>query len=203
MKLYDGPGPNPKVVRMFIAEKGLSVPVEAVDLMKGENRQAAHLARNPSGQLPTFETDEGPCISEVTVICEYLEEKFPAKPLIGNSILDRAETRMWTRKVDLNICEPMGNGFRFGEGIRMFKERVHCEPEASPGLKRLAQANLKWLDGQMAGKTYLAGNRFTLADILLYCFVSFFNNYGQPLDPEFKNLGAWFARVDARPSAKA
>ncbi len=130
MKLYDGLGPNPKVVRMFMAEKGIDFPKVTVDLRTGENRQAAHLKRNPSGQLPTLETDSGRCVSEVTAICEYLEEKFPQKPLIGTTPEERAETRMWTRKVDLKICEPMANGFRFGEGLQLFKSRIHTEPDA-------------------------------------------------------------------------
>jgi glutathione S-transferase len=203
MKLYDGLGPNPKIVRMFMAEKGIDLPKVTVDLRAGENRQAAHLKRNPSGQLPTLETDDGRCISEVTAICEYLEEKFPQKPLIGTTPEERGETRMWTRKVDLMICEPMANGFRFGEGLQLFKERIHTEPDAAPGLKRLAAANLKWLDKQLEGKTWIAGSRFSLADILLFGMMSFFTTMGQPLDPSLKNVAAWFERVKARPSAAA
>jgi glutathione S-transferase len=201
MKLYDGLGPNPKVVRMFMAEKGIDIPKVTVDLRTGENRQAAHLKRNPSGQLPTLETDSGRCISEVTAICEYLEEKYPQKPLIGTTPEERAETRMWTRKVDLNICEPMANGFRFGEGLQLFQSRIHTEPDAAPGLKRQAAANLRWLDKQLEGKSWIAGERFSLADVLLYSMMSFFTTMGQPLDPALKNVAAWFKRVKARPSA--
>lgn len=203
MKLYDGLGPNPKTVRMFMAEKGIDIPKVTVDLRTGENRQPPHLKRNPSGQLPTLELDDGSCISEVTNICEYLEEKFPKAPLIGTTPEERAETRMWMRKVDLNICEPMALGFRFGEGLQLFKERIHTEPDAAPGMKRVAAANLNWLDKQLEGKTWIAGERFTLADVLLFAFVSSFAPMGQPLDPSLKNVGAWFERVKARPSAAA
>ncbi|MEJ0040971.1 MAG: glutathione binding-like protein [Rhizomicrobium sp.] len=110
---------------------------------------------------------------------------------------------MWTRRVDLNICEPLANGFRFGEGHAFFKDRIPTAPEASPGLKKIAQDRLKWLDGQLAGKQFLCGNRFTLADILLYCFLAFGASVGQPVDPACKNIFAWFERVSARPSAKA
>ena len=203
MKLYDGMGPNPKVVRMFLAEKDLVVPVQPVDMMKMENRQAEHLKRNPSGQVPTLETDAGTFISETTAICEYIEEKKPSPALIGTTPEQRAETRMWTRKIDLNICEPVGMGFRYGKGLKFFKDRIHCEPEMSPGAIRLGQANLKWLDDQLAGKTWIAGDRFTLADIALFCFLEFFGPMGQPLDPALKNVTAWFDRVAPRPSAKA
>lgn len=203
MKLINSVGPNPHVVRMFIAEKGLNIPVENIDLMKGENRQEAHLKRNPHGQSPALELDNGKCLSEITVICEYLEDKNPKPALIGSNPEEKGECRMWTRRIDLNICEPLANGFRFSEGLPLFKDRIVTVPEAAPGLKKIAQDRLKWLDGQMAGKEFVCGNRFTLADILLYCFLDFGGQVGQPLNPEFKNLANWFARVKDRPSAKA
>jgi glutathione S-transferase len=203
MKLINSIGPNPHVVRMFIAEKGLNIPVENIDLMKGENRQEAHLKRNPHGQSPALELDNGKYLSEITVICEYLEDKNPKPALIGSNAEEKGETRMWTRRIDLNICEPLANGFRFSDGLPLFKDRIVTAPEAAPGLKKIAQDRLKWLDGQMAGKTFVCGDRFTLADILLYCFVDFGGAVGQPLNPEFKNLTNWFARVKDRPSAKA
>ena len=117
MKFYDSIGTNPRIVRMFMAEKGLAIPTQTVNLRSGENREPGHLKRNPHGQMPTLELDDGSYLSEVTAICEYLEEKQPAPAMIGATPEQRAECRMWTRRVDLNICEPMGNGFRFGEGI--------------------------------------------------------------------------------------
>jgi glutathione S-transferase len=203
MKLINSVGPNPHVVRMFIAEKGLNIPVENIDLMKGENRQEAHLKRNPHGQSPALELDNGKYLCEITVICEYLEDKNPKPALIGSTPEEKGECRMWTRRIDLNICEPLANGFRFSEGLPLFKDRIVTVPEAAPGLKKIAQDRLKWLDGQMAGKEFVCGNRFTLADILLYCFLDFGGQVGQPLNPEFKNLANWFARVKDRPSAKA
>jgi glutathione S-transferase len=149
MKLYDSVGPNPRIVRMFMAEKGIEVPKQAVDLRKGENREAEHLKRNPHGQMPTLELDNGNYVSEITAICEYLEEKHPNPPLIGSTPEERAESRMWTRRIDLNICEHMGNGFRFGEGLKFFEKRIACAPEASPGLKLIAANRLQWLNDQM------------------------------------------------------
>ena len=202
MKLYQSIGPNPRVVKMFIAEKGLDIERIDVDLRGGENRQPAHLARNPNGQTPTLQLDDGSYLAEITAICEYLEEIQPDPPLIGATPEQRAETRMWTRRVDLRICEPMANGFRFGEGYPMFKDRVHCAPEASSGLKAIAVNGEQWLDGLMKGP-WICGDRFTLADILLFALIEFGAVVGQPLDPSLKTLTAWFERVKARPSAAA
>ncbi|MCC6303353.1 MAG: glutathione S-transferase family protein [Gammaproteobacteria bacterium] len=203
MRLFSSVGPNPLVVRMFIAEKGLTVPVETVDIIKGENRQPAYLGRNPAGGLPCLALGDGSYLSEITAICEYLEERHPAPPLIGTTPEERATTRMWTRRVDLLICEPMINAFRFGEGLAIFKDRIPTIPEAAPGLKRAAQQRLSWLDGLMGGKSFLCGNRFTLADIMLYSFLSTFEPMGQPLNRDNRNVAGWFDRIAGRASAKA
>lgn len=203
MKFYTSVGPNPAVVAMFLAEKGVELPTEKVDLMAGENRQAPYLAKNPAGQLPCLELDDGSYLSEILPICEYLDEKFPTPPLIGSTAEERAQTRMWVRRIDLNICEPMGAGFRFAEGLPLFQSRIRCIPQAADDFKALAREKLTWLDGLMTGKTWIAGDRFTLADILLFCFLQFGAQVGQPLDPENKNLTAWMERVKARTAEKA
>jgi glutathione S-transferase len=204
MKLYDSIGPNPRIVRMFMAEKGIEIPKQTVDLRGGENRQEAHLRRNPHGQMPTLELDDGSYLSEITAICEYLEEKQPTPPLIGTTAEERAECRMWTRRVDLNICEPLTNGYRFGEALKFFEKRIPVVAEASPGLKKIAANRLQWLNAQLGdGRDYLCGQRFTLADILLYGFLDFGAMVSQPLDAANANIAAWFARVGERPSAKA
>ena len=203
MKLYDSVGPNPRVVRMFMAEKDISMPAQTIDLRGGENRQPEHLKRNPHGQMPTLELDDGSYLSEITAICEYLEETKPQPALIGSTPKERAECRMWTRRVDLNICEPLANGYRFGEALKFFQNRVLCVPEASPGLKKIAANRLQWLNEQIADKPFLCGSRFTLADILLYCWIDFGGQVGQPLDAASTHIAKWFARVGERPSVKA
>ena len=205
MKFYNSVGPNPRVVKMFMAEKGLDIPRVEVNLIAGENREDPYKAKNPSGQMPALELDDGVVLAEILPICEYLEETHPNPPLIGTNAEERAITRMWTRRIDLNICEPMANGFRFSEGLRLFQNRIRCIPEAADGLKATAREKLAWLDGLVAGRQYLAGDRFTLADILLYAFVDFGGGpmVGQPLDAANKNLAAWKERVAARPSAAA
>lgn len=203
MKFYNSIGPNPHVVRMFMAEKGIKLPMVEIDLMKGDNRKEPYLGKNPHGQMPALELDDGTTVCEITAICEYLEDTHPNPPLIGTTPKEKAETRMWTRRVDLNICEPMANGFRYSQGLPLFKDRMVTVPEAADGLKKIARNRIEWLEAQMAGREYLAGNRFTLADILLYAFFDFGGQVGQPLDPANTNLAAWFERVKARPSATA
>ncbi|MDG2286570.1 MAG: glutathione S-transferase family protein [Alphaproteobacteria bacterium] len=203
MKMYNSIGPNPHMVRMFIAEKGLDIPMEDIDIMAGVNRQGDFLKINPQGQCPALITDSGDLVSEITAICEYLEELNPTPSLIGGTPAERAETRMWTRRIDINICEPMANGFRYGEGLKLFESRIRCLPEASDGLKAVAQDGLAALDGQMAGKTWVCGDRFSMADILLFSWTSFFSGVGQALIPDHKNIAAWFERAKARPSALA
>lgn len=205
MLFYDSIGPNPKVVRMFMAERGNSnIPTETIDLRGGENRREPYLSRNPSGQCPALALDNGTDLAEITAICEYLDEVGPAgKTLIGKTPEERAETRMWTRRIDLNIVEPMANGFRFGEGLKLFENRIRCIPQAADDLKKTAQEKLTWLDGLIAGRQYICGDRLTLADILLFCFVDFFAGIKQPLNPDNKNIQAWYERMKARPSAAA
>ena len=200
MKLYTGLGPNPRTVDIFLAEKGIDLPRETVDLLAGENRRPPHLDRNPAGQLPCLELDDGSHLAEITAICEYLEELHPEPPLIGTTPEERARTRMWTRRIDLNIVEPMANGFRYAEGLPLFKDRIHVIPQAADDLKAIARENLAWLDRLIAGRPYIAGDRPTLADILLYAFLEFGAGVGQPLDPSLANLGPWFQRMAERES---
>ena len=202
MKLYTSIGPNPRVVKMFMAEKGIDLDRIDVDLRAGENRKAPYLAVNPAGQTPALELDDGAHITEITAICEYLEEHTPNPPLIGTTAEERANTRMWTRRVDLKVAEPMANGFRFGEGLAMFESRLRCLPEASAGLKAVAQDGIAWIEENFQGP-WVAGGRFTLADILLFSFMDFGAVVGQPIDPKNKKVVEWFERVQARPSAAA
>jgi len=203
MKLYNSIGPNPRVVNMFLAEKGLEAPRASIDLMAGENRREPYLSKNPAGQTPALELDDGSVITEITAICEYLDELKAEPSLVGKTPQERAETRMWTRRVDLNICEPLANGFRFSQGLALFENRTRCLPDAADGLKAMAQDKITWLDGLMAGKAFVVGERLSLADILLFCFLDFGTNVGQPLNLANKNIVAWYERMKARPSAAA
>ena len=203
MKLYNSIGPNPHVVRMFIHELGLELETVDVDLMAGENRQVDHLTRNPSGQMPTLELDNGNFVSEITVICDYLDEQQGYTDLMGKTSEARAETRMWTRRIDLQIVEPLTNGFRFSEGHDFFKDRLRLIPQAADDLKTLAQERITWLDGQIKDKEYICGDRFSLADIMFYCFLNFGTTVGQPLNDDNKNVVNLYNKIHSRQSASA
>jgi glutathione S-transferase len=205
MLFFNSIGPNPRVVRMFMAERGIEgIPTETIDLRGGENRREPFLSKNPSGQCPALALDDGSILAEITAICEYLDEVGPAgKTLIGATPEERAATRMWTRRIDLNIIEPMANGFRFSDGLKLFENRIRCIPQAADDLKLTAQEKLTWLDGLIAGRPFICGDKITLADILLFAFVDFFAGIKQPINQDNKNIVAWYDRMKALPSAAA
>ena len=196
-------GPNPHVVRMFIAEMGIDIETIEIDLMGGENRQDSYLKKNPSGQLPALELDDGSFLAEITVICEYLDELNGHTNLIGINPQERAETKMWTRRIDLQIIEPLTNGFRYAEGYDLFKDRLHLIPDAADDLKAIAQERLAWLDKQLDGKEFICGDRFSLADIMLYCFLHFGSTVGQSINPDNTNIVSLFKKIGGRESSSA
>lgn len=202
MRLLDSFGPNPRMVRMFMLEKGISLPAVQHDLLGGENRKPPYTDKNPAGQVPALELDDGTVLGETVAICEYLDEKFPGTSLVGATPEERAVSRMWQRRVELNVTEYTYNGFRFAEGLELFKNRLHVIPEAAAGLKAGAQRNLKWLDSLIAGRDYVSGNQVRLVDLILYCCLDFAKGVGQPINPELANINAWFKRMEARPSAR-
>jgi glutathione S-transferase len=204
VKFYNSRGPNPRMVRMFMAEKGFDVPKVEVDLMAGENRKEPYLKVNPAGQMPALELDDGTVIAEITAICEYVDDvKKDTPSLIGATPAERGVTRMWTRRIDLNIVEPAANGFRFSQGLKLFQNRIRCIPAAAEDLKATARDWLVKVDELVDDKPFIAGQKLTMADILLFAFLDFMKDVGQPLDPTNKNLTAWFGRMKARPSAAA
>ena len=201
MKLFNSMGPNPHVVRMFIAEMGIDIETIEIDLMGGENRQDSYLKKNPSGQLPALELDDGSFLAEITVICEYLDELNGHTNLIGTNPQERAETKMWTRRIDLQIIEPLTNGFRYAEGYDLFKDRLHLIPDAANDLKAIAQERLAWLDKQLEGKEFICGERFSLADIMFYCFLHFGSTVGQSINPDNTNIVSLYEKIGMRESA--
>lgn len=204
MLFYDSVGPNPRMVRMFAAERGIDLANKTtIDLRGGENRQPAYMAKNPAGQMPCLELDDGTILTEITAICEYLDETAPGPSLIGATPLERAQTRMWTRRIDLNIVEPLAAGFRYAEGLKMFAPRIHCIPQAADDFKQIAQEKLTWLNGQMGANQFICGDRLTMADILLFCFLDFGANVRQPINPANAWVVAHHARMAARASAAA
>lgn len=203
MKLYQSLGPNPRVVLMYLAETRVQVDRQLVDIMAAENRQPDFCMKSPLGHTPLLELDDKSCIAESIAICEYFDEAFTAHALLGATAEERARTRMLVRIVDQLVVVPMTAGFRGAEGLPMFQSRMLCLPDAAADLKRLAADGLAQVDRIVGDGPWLAGDRFSLADILLYSFVEFGAMVGQPLDPALTNLAAWRDRVAARPSAAA
>lgn len=203
MKLYNSLGPNPRLVRMFMLEKGIEVPFEEIDIMAGENRQEPYLSKNSYGELPSLELDDGTVIAETVTICEYLEEQNPQPALIGSTAAERANTRMWLRRVELHVIVPLTDAFRSGAGQAMFKERRHLVPHAVDDWAEIAQEGMAQLDAQIAGREFIAGDALTLADIFGYCLMDFGGGVGQPIGAGNANLLAWFERMGSRPSAEA
>lgn len=203
MHLFTSVGPNPRVVRMFLLEKGLTIPATTIDIVAGNNRQPDYLAINPAGGTPALRLGDGSHLSETVAICEYLEDIHPEPSLIGRTPEERARTRMWARRVDLKVCEPLTAGFRFAEGLPLFESRIRCIPEAAVGMKGIARDGMELIEGQMGDRPFLAGETMTLADILLFCFVEFGNLVGQPLDPAHQRLTRWLDSMRRRESAEA
>lgn len=201
MLLFDALSPGPRTVRMYLLEKGLSIPVQNVDVFAGENRRAPYLDYNPAGQLPALKLDDGRYIAETVAIWEYLEEKYPHPPLIGATPEERAEARQWQRRLELNVTENIHNAYHYAEGLDRFKTRIPVAPEAAPGLKYVAQDRLRWVDSAIGERDYMVGARFTVADIWLYCWLDFAASVKPPYDPSLTHIEAWFARMEARPSA--
>jgi glutathione S-transferase len=204
MKLYTSIGPNPRVVRMFAAEKGISFDLEDVDILAGENRRQSYLSINPMGSTPALALPSGQIVTEILAICEYLEEKVPAPVLIGSSPEKRAHVRMWTRRIDLGIVEPMVLGFRAEEGRALFEPRIPLvRREAGSDLKAISRASLRWLESSWDDRTFVAGDDFSLADILLFCFLDFARAVGLTPLADCDRLAGWFERIAARESAAA
>lgn len=204
MRLFDSRGPNPRVVRMFAAEKAIELERVRIDVMAGENRKPPYLALNRAGTTPTLQLPGGQYISEITAICEYLEEWRPAPSLIGIDPEERSETRMWVRRIDLGIVQPMAYGFRANEGRKLFAPRMKLlSSEAGVEMKALAEDRMRWLDAELAGRDFVCGARFSLADIMLFSFLEFGAAVGQPPPAGCAWLGEWRSRITARPSADA
>ena len=203
MRLYYSVGPNPRVVKMFMVERGIELPLQEVDIMGGENLGDEYKRLNPGAQSPCLQLDDGTVIAEVTVICSYLDEITDGPSLIGATPEERAETRLWLRRFDARILEPMSLAFRSAEALELFKERCHVIPHAADDLKETVQKNYAWLEPLMAGNDYICGDRFTLADIQLFVFAEFGIMIGQAIPDNLPNLQAWFKRIAERPSVAA
>ncbi len=202
MKVYDSKAaPNPRRVRVFVAEKGIEVPFEELDIVNAVNRQEDFRKKNPMGTIPVLELDDGTCISESAAICRYFEEMHPEPPLLGVDGKDRAVVAMWDRRMEFELLLPIANAFR--QQHAFFKGRIEQCPEYAEVSKRQAIQNLAWLDEALADRKFIAGDRYTIADITALCGVDFGKVSKITIQPDQKNLSRWYEEVSARPSAKA
>lgn len=203
MIFYDSPNPapNPRRVRIFAAEKGIDLPSQPVSIVKREHKSAEFLALNPRGQTPALQLDDGTVITESVAICRYLEAVHPEPPLFGIGAAEQALIEMWSRRVEMILMPPVGAVW------------VHTHPftAALPGRNmEWGEANrprvddaLRFFDTSLEGRTFIAGDHYSIADILLLTTVDFAAFIGIGLAEDLNNLHAWHARVTARPSAAA
>lgn len=202
MKIYDfTQAPNPRRVRVFLAEKGIQVPFEQVNLATGEHRQPAFLAKNPMGTLPVLELDDGAYLAESVAICRYFEAKKPEPALMGVDAKDRAFVEMWNRRMELELLSPIAQSFR--NTSEFFKGRITQVPEWGKVCKEAAIKRLEWLDKELANRPFIAGERYTIADITALIAIDFGRVTDIRVQPEQKNLARWHQAVSSRPSAKA
>lgn len=203
MRLYDGGrAPNPRRVRVYLAEKGISVPLVPVDMGQLEHKGETVAGRNPLRQLPVLELDDGTVIAESIAICRYFEELHPEPPLFGEGPLGKALVEMWQRRVELNFLFPVAQAFRHIHPA-MREWEVPQVPEWGEVNKPKALAFLRILDAELAGREFIAGDRFSVADITALIATDFMKPARIAIPPELEHFGAWYARVSSRPSAKA
>lgn len=203
MKLYGerDPAPNPRRVRIFIAEKGIDLPETRINLRKGEHKAQQHRQRNSLGQVPVLELDDATTISESISICRYLEALHPEPPLFGRTALEQALTDMWIRRIEFVLMTPVGMFWRHAHHLTaalltQYKDFGESNRDA------VARA-MHWLDRELSdGRPFIAGKDFSMADIVALTTIDFakFTGLDQPSDAP--HLAAWYARVSERPSAK-
>jgi len=177
------------------------VPTVQVDLGKAETRQPPYLAKNPLGGVPLLELDDGTCIAESVAICRYFEETHPQPPLMGMDAKDRALVEMWQRRMELELFRNVTGCFQNTHAF--FKGRIPQVPEYGEVCREAGRKRLAWLDEELASREFVAGPRYTIADITALCGIDFGRVVAIRIDPAWKNLQRWHETVSARPSAKA
>jgi glutathione S-transferase len=206
--LYSSLGPNPRLVRMFMIEKGLNEGKDFnrvhYDIITGENRQDdSYLEKNPLGTIPTLELDDGTCLTESWPICEFIEEQHPNPNLFGKTAVERAEVRKWARLFDQEVVVPMTMGFRATGGRPMFEPRMAVvSPEAGAELAAMSDDKWRWFDQALGDSNHFALGRFTFADLIIFCFANFGFTVGWKLPEGTNNLARFVDTHNGRESAK-
>jgi glutathione S-transferase len=203
MKIYETKtAPNPRRVRIFLAEKGITVPFEQVEFTDTALKSAEFSKLNPLQRVPVLVLDDGTAISESVAICRYFEELHPEPALFGKGAKERAEVEMWQRRMEMHVLFPIAQAFRHAHPA-MAKFEVPQLPAWAEANKPRALEGLGVLDRQLAGSPYVAGPNYSIADITALCAVDFMRPARIQLPPEMTNIARWHAEVSARPSAKA
>jgi glutathione S-transferase len=203
MKLYDGGrAPNPRRVRIYLAEKDITVPLVSVDLGAMEHTSEAFTAINPLRQVPALVLDDGTIITESIAICRCFEALHPEPPMFGVGGLEQARVEMWNRRAEQQLYVPVSQAFRHLHPAMKAREvpQVAAWGEVS---KTRALAFLPVLDRQLAGHPFVAGDRFSVADITTLIAVDFMKLAKLVVPPEHRHIARWHAEVSARPSATA
>jgi glutathione S-transferase len=202
MQLYDSAvAPNPRIVRVYLAEKGIEVPKVQVDLAGAENRKPEYLAKNPMGGVPMLELDDGTYIAETIAICRYFEEQQPEPALFGTDAKDKAVVEMWRRRMELEVVVPIMQTFR--NTHEFFKGRIPQVAEWGEVMREAATKRLEWLDSVLTDREWIAGDRFTIADITAMVGIDFGRPSNIRIADDQKNLIRWHEAASSRPSAKA
>lgn len=203
MKLYDGgKAPNPRRVRVYLAEKGIDVPLVAVDMGAMEHKSDAVAGRNPLRRLPVLELDDGTVLTETVAICRYFEELNPEPPLFGTGALGKARVEEWQRRLELNLFLPVAHAFRHLHPA-MKEWEVPQIAEWGEANKPKALEFLQLLDGTLAEREFAAGDSFSIADITGLIAVDFMKLARLSVPEELANVRRWHAALAARPSASA
>jgi len=196
--------PNPRRVRVFLAEKGIVVPTVQIDLTKGEHKAPEFLQKNPSGRVPVLELDDGTCIAESIAICRYFEATQPDPNLFGRSPVELATTEMHNRQLEFELLLPVGVAWVNGPVVARMNPALKQIPEAKAQGDAAARAFYARLDGQLASRSFVAGPRFTVADITAMVVIDFATaRVGLKPEANLVNLWRWHRAVSSRPSAKA
>jgi glutathione S-transferase len=202
MKAYVFSGaPNPKKLLVYLAEKGLNVPTETVDIVSGQNRSPEFLKKNPLGGLPVLELDDGSHLTESLAIMEYLEEQYPKPPMIGTNALERARVREIERICEIGVLLRVATIFQNTHPF--MAARVKQSPQAAEHARTLLENSLKVIDAHIAHHPFVAGERPTIADCTLFAGLTFGEFAGVPLDPSHRNVARWYESFKQRPSANA
>lgn len=194
--------PNPRRVRIFLAEKGISVPFEQVDLVKHEHQSAEFTARNPFQQVPVLILDDGTAISESVAICRFFEEQQPEPALFGRDAKARVNVEMWQRRMELGLLHPVAHCFRHSHPAMAELEKPQVKEWAEANRPRVLD-RLSWLDQELGGRRYIAGDEYTIADITALVAVDFMKPARIERPGDLSNLARWHEEVSSRPSAQA